>query len=358
MSLETNHADVPAHYPYVTRSILRLLDAGRLSNVVSVDIEPRYGYTTRLTYADGSHRITYGNDLGLNTGASCDLSKDKGHSKFMLRTMGIKCPKGDEFLLPWWAERIGPSQLSKGNTQLRTVSEAPTYIDQELGYPAYVKPVDGSKGSMIYVVSTCTELQDVFDLYEEKKVRVALVEEPINMPDYRVVVLDGELISAYERIPLRVVGDGVSTIRQLIENLQQQYVIEGRDTLLDATDDRITKYLARKALTINSVPNRNDIVTLVHVSNLSAGGTSIDITQLVHPHWANLAARVAKGFNLRLLGLDLACEDITDPEADYSVIEPNAAPGLDHYASSGDAQKEIVDDLYTSVLNTMSTSKS
>jgi glutathione synthase/RimK-type ligase-like ATP-grasp enzyme len=65
-----------------------------------------------------------------------------------------------------------------------------------------------------------------------------------------------------------------------------------------------------------------------------------------------LAAFVAESFNLRLCGLDLACEDINDPDSAYFVIEVNGAPGLDHYAMAGDAQQKIVDDLYTKVFNT------
>src|SRR5690606_34567113 len=102
-----------------------------------------YGYVTRLSYTDGSHRITYGNDLGLNNAAACDLAKDKGHTKFMLRTMGVDCPAGDEFILPWWEEKIGETQRARGNANIKTVDMIPEYIDQELDYPVYLKPVDG-----------------------------------------------------------------------------------------------------------------------------------------------------------------------------------------------------------------------
>jgi D-alanine-D-alanine ligase-like ATP-grasp enzyme len=339
------------HYPYVTRAILRLMGKGALTNVVNVDVEPNYGYVTRLTYTDGSHRITYGNDLGLNNAAACDLAKDKGHTKFMLRTIGMKCPDGAEFVLPWWAEKIGQSQRERGNEAMRTTDQTHDYIEQGIGYPVYVKPVDGSKGGDIFFTHDQEELENVIRQYDEKHIRVAMVEAPIDMPDYRIVSLDGELISAYQRKPLAVVGDGERSIRELILQLQQQFRDMGRDTRLNPEDERIRQYLAKSNVGLDSVPEAGQSLTLMPISNLSAGGTSEDVTEIIDERWSQLAAEVGENFNLRLLGLDLACEDITSPDAQYSIIEVNASPGLDHYALSGEAQKEIVDQLYIKVLN-------
>ncbi|HSH56030.1 MAG TPA: hypothetical protein VK983_04355 [Candidatus Limnocylindrales bacterium] len=348
-----NFPEPKDHYPYVTRSLLRLYESGALQDVADIDVEPDYGYVSRITYHDGNHRITYGNDLGLNTGASSDLAKDKGHTKFMLETIGVEHPKGEEFLLPWWADKIRPSQAARGNQALRTSDMADAYIQDELGYPVYTKPVDGSKGGDIYKVHSANELGEVMDLYDEKKVRVAIVEEPIDMPDYRVVTLDGELISAYRRIPLTVLGDGESSVRGLLDKLQAQFDAEGRDTRLDADDYRIVTHLQKQGLTVESRLAEGQDLVLVPVSNLSMGGTSEDVTDKIHSHWSDLAAYTAKNFNLRLCGVDLACSDITDSESPYSVIEVNAAPGLDHYAASGDKQKQTVDKLYTRVFNAL-----
>ncbi len=71
------------------------------------------------------------------------------------------------------------------------------------------------------------------------------------------------------------------------------------------------------------------------------------------PAIATTASTIANNFNLRLCGVDLACADITDPDSDYSVLEVNASPGLDHYAASGAKQHQIVRDLYTKVFNAL-----
>ena len=345
--------EIPEHYPFATRSLLRLFGEAALTNVVGVDVEPKYGYATRLTYVDGSHRVTYGSDLGLNPGAACDLAKDKGHSKFLLRTIGVNCPAGEEFLLPWWAERIKASLRQRRNDEIKTTDQIASYVENDLGYPAYIKPVSGSKGSGVYKLHAPDNLASAIKEYEETRVSVALVEESINMPDYRMVMLDGALISAYRRTPLTVTGDGAKTIRELIQDKQAEYEAEDRDTNLDPDEPAIQRHLASSNLTIASVPRPGLELALIPTSNLSTGGTSEDVTHGVHSRWADLCTYIADNFNLRLCGVDLACEDIYDPNAAYSIIEVNATPGLDHYAASGDAQKQIVDQLYTKVFNAM-----
>lgn len=342
---------VHEHYTYVTRSLIRLFNEGRLSNIDSLLVEPEYGYLARIQYKDGSSRITYGNDLGLNTGTSSELAKDKGHTKFVLGHLGVTVPEGKEFLMPWWADAIGEKQKAKGHDIINTADEASGYIEESIGYPVYVKPVAGSKGGDVYRVENSAELQEIFDLYNEKQIRLAVVEQAVNMPDYRVVILDGELISAYQRVPLAVVGNGSDSIEILVDNLQKNYEEQGRDTQLSIADPRIQRYLGQKGLSVTFIPKAGETQSLASISNLSAGGTSIDVTSSISSEWVELAKKIASGMNLRICGVDLACSDITSSDADYAVLEVNSAPGLDHYAMSGDAQRQLVDDLYVRVLN-------
>lgn len=342
--------EIKTHYPYVTRSVVRLFGMRALTNVESVDVEPKYGYVTRLNYTNGDHRVTYGNDLGLNTGSAQDLAKDKGHTKFILRQIGVNCPDGEEFLLPWWADSMRASRAQK-DTAILTTDDASSYIADTVGYPVYVKPVSGSKGASIFKVENDQELTQAFAGYEESRVKVAMVEEPILMPDYRVVVLDGELISAYERVPLEVIGDGLRTVDQLIEAKQAEFDAIDRDTNLHKIRGQIETHLAQRSLSMKSVVPAGASQVLVPVSNLSTGGTSVDVGDRLHARWSEMAAMIASNFNLRLVGVDLACDDITSSEANYSVLEINSTPGLDHYAQSGEAQRLKVDELYTKALN-------
>ncbi len=357
MTPESSGIEPQAHYPYVTRSLLRLYENGALTNVDNIDVEPAYGYVARITYADGSHRITYGNDLGLNAAAPSNLAKDKGHSKFMLRTIGVNCPAGEEFLMPWWAERMSASSRYAGKDDIKDIQQAPAYIEENFGYPVYVKPVKGSKGGNIYKVHDSEHLAGVIEVYEEKKIRLAMVEEPVDMPDYRIVILDGDLISAYRRDALRVTGDGTSTIRELVIKKAELFAQEERDTHLDPDDPAITHYLASKGLSQEAIPSNEEELVLSAISNLSAGGTSVDVTESINTRWTELSGYIAENFSLRLCGVDLSCADITSQEADYSVLEVNASPGLDHYAMSGEAQRQLVDLFYTQIFDALPSSR-
>ena len=90
-------------------------------------------------------------------------------------------------------------------------------------------------------------------------------------------------------------------------------------------------------------------------ANLSTGGTSVDVTDFIHPFYNKLAICLTKDMGLRLCGVDLMIVDgdITKPSKQWYIIEINSAPGLDHYASIGKKQTKIVEDLYTKVFIAM-----
>lgn len=345
-------SSIPFHYPHATRSLLELFQEGALSNVAGVLIEPDYGYIARISYTNGKHRIIHGSDLGLNTSAANELADDKGHTKFVLRNIGINCPGGEEFLLPWWAAVISGNTRLR-NKNMRTTDEAAAYIKHELGYPVYIKPVNSSKGAHVYKIDTEAELQAVLRTYADERIRVAVIEEPIPMPDYRLVTLDGELISAYKRNPLMVTGDGQATISKLLEARRISLEGDGRNVRIDPADPRLLAILKKNGQDMQFIPPDGTQIVLADISNLSAGGSSEDVTDIVADKWKNVAATIAGNFNLRLCGIDLACTDIASNTADYSVLEVNASPGLDHFAASGTAQNEVVRDIYIKAFNAL-----
>ena len=103
------------------------------------------------------------------------------------------------------------------------------------------KPVDGAHGTGVERCHDATEIEEAIARYEVLRVKTMLVEEAIDLPDYRIVVLDDEVISAYRRRPLAVRGDGVSTIAELIERRQDDFRATGRRTRLDPADPRVCR---------------------------------------------------------------------------------------------------------------------
>jgi biotin carboxylase len=249
-------SDPPAHYSFVTRMLLKLLQENRLRNVASVEVEPEYGYATRIVYRDGSVRMTLGNDVGLNPSGATDVAKDKAHTKFFLRSSKIACPRGSTFVLPWWAERIGPRLELHEADPMRLPSDAPAYVANCLGFPVFVKPVDGSQGHGVHRCSGRAELISALESLNSERARVAIVEEDVALPDFRIVVLDGQVISAYLRDPLAVVGDGHSTIEALVRDLGDEFRRQGRVFKIEASDERVRRTLQGRGTTADSRAGR------------------------------------------------------------------------------------------------------
>jgi len=187
-----------------------------------------------------------------------------------------------------------------------------------------------------------------------KKDKVALVQKPVKGKDYRVVVLDSKVISAYERIPLSVIGDGKTTILKLLKIKQGKFISLGRDTKINFDDVRIPAKLERQGINFQSVPEKDQKIFLLDNANLSTGGDSVDVTDIVHKTFSQIAVRLTKDMGLRLCGVDLMIDgDISQEPEKFWILEISSALGLDHYAKSGEAQKKIVEGLYLEVLKSM-----
>ncbi len=340
--------DIPRHYAFVTRTLLELFSNDMLANVAAVEVEPEWGYASRIRYTNGATRLTYGNDIGLNSGAAVDVARDKAYTKLFLERMNIATPRGEAFLFPWWRDQIGAARRP---ARIRTTADALAYAQSTLSYPLYAKQVDGSKGKGVMLCECTTDIENAIAVLAALHARLLLLEEAVHLPDYRLVLLHGELISAYRRRPLTLLADGKHTVRRLLALRQAEFAAAGRDTQIDSDDPRIARALERRGLTLTSIPQSGEKVQAHDISNLSVGGTAEDVTARVARRWRALGREIAAGFNLAFCGIDLFCGDIGDPDADYRVLEINAAPGLDHYASVGRSQYELVRDLYAKVLD-------
>lgn len=338
------------HYPFVTRMIIDLFEAGQLPAVSSIEVEPEFGYVARLNYREGRCRVTFGNDIGLNSSAAVALARDKAYTKHMMVRSGFSLPAGETFLLDWWSARVANRYQRQGGPALRTRAHIDEFVAaNSMTFPVFVKPVNGTMGTNVYACHSLEEVHDVMDQFERSMIKVALLEEAVTLPDFRLVVLDEEVISAYARHPLTVVGDGRSTIDELVAIQSDLRVLSGRP--LDANDPRIVATLARLGMSLASIPRSGERVRLQDASNLSLGGRAEDLTETVHESWSRLAVAIADSLNLRFCGIDLACADLTRAGDEYFVYEANGTPGLDLFSIHGDSQARLVRELYARVLN-------
>jgi len=308
-------------------------------------IEPVWGVVGQIAYRSGQKRYFRYSTLDLNPVGASDIAKDKDYANFFMKGMGYPTITGKAFYSPAWAQAIGSRQ---------STAAACAYA-KRLGFPLIAKPNSGSQGFGVTLVHDESELvRALASIFRND--RVALVQKQVRGKDYRVVVLDGRIISAYERIPLSVVGDGRTSILGLLKRRQKAFVASSRDTQLNINDPRIQAKLSRLGLTMKSVVPSGERVFLLDNANLSTGGDSVDVTGVVHPEFARLAIDLTRDMGLRICGVDLMIDgDISGKPSPkrHWILEINAAPGLDHYAQSGKAQEKIVEDLYLEVLKGM-----
>jgi D-alanine-D-alanine ligase-like ATP-grasp enzyme len=306
-------------------------------------LEPEWGVVGQITLKNGKKRYFRHSNLDLNPLGASKVSSDKDYANFFMQKMGYPTVPGKAFFSDRWSAAIGSNQ---------NIDAAYTYAEH-LGFPVIIKPNSGSQGTDVRLVHDKQEfyrgLRAVF-----KRDRVALVQKPVSGFEYRVVVLDTEVISAYQRIPLNVVGNGKSDIGQLLEMKMRAYMKSGRDTEITFDDPRIKDKLNRQKLNLKSVVARNEQIFLLDNSNLSAGGDSVELTDAVHPAFKKAMINLTRDMGLRLSGVDVIMETpITAKPGQYWILEVNDAPGFDHYAKSGKAQEKIVEAIYVKVLRAM-----
>jgi len=310
---------------------------------VRVNIEPKWRVVGQIVGRGGKKTYFRNTSFDLNTIGATEIAIDKDYAGYFLKLMGYPVITGKAFFSVRRCKAIG-SNLNP---------DAAYRYARKLGFPVVVKPNSQSQGRGVTQVQNKSELfKALSDIF--KYDRVALVQKVVAGKDYRIVVLDRRIISAYERQPLSVVGDGKSSIAVLLNKKQRLFRRQGRDTQISFEDPRIARKLRQFSMSLQTILPKGVKQYLLDNANLSTGGDAVDVTKSIHPSFRKLAVALTADMGLRFCGVDLMIQgDIKNAVGKYWVIEINAAPGLDHYFASGKAQKKIVEDLYLKVLKSM-----
>ena len=204
---------------------------------------------------------------------------------------------------------------------------------QEIGLPVVIKPKDGNQGKGVTVnITTREQIVAGFNAASEFRDDI-MVERYLPGHDYRLLVIGDKLVAAARRDPPSVVGDGVHTVRQLVDtvNLDPRRG-SGHSTSLTKIrfDDIALASLAKQGMDADSVPPKGQRVVLRNNANLSTGGSATDVTDDVHPEVAARAIAAAHMVGLDICGVDLVCDSVLKPieEQRGGIVEVNAAPGL------------------------------
>jgi cyanophycin synthetase len=204
----------------------------------------------------------------------------------------------------------------------------------KIGYPVVLKPLDGNHGKGVSInLTTPEQVLTAFEkAYEYSSVVIVETFQPGH--DYRILVVQGKVVAAAQRVPGHVVGDGAHTVAELIEAVNQDPRRGiGHEKVLTRLelDHQAERLLEAAGLTTGgSVLPAGEVFYLRSTGNLSTGGTSVDKTDAIHYDNRIMAERSVKAVGLDVGGVDFISPDITRSykDAGGAIVEVNAAPGF------------------------------
>ncbi|QJW89599.1 cyanophycin synthetase [Spirosoma taeanense] len=254
-----------------------------------------------------------------------ELAADKNETKRRLVRANIPVPSGEV---------------------IKTENELQDLL-RRLDFPLVVKPLDGNHGRG--VTTNIRDIETLFNAFLMAKVHSenVIIERFAEGNDYRLLVVNFKLCAVAQRVPARVIGDGSSTISQLVDNVNCDCRRgEGHVNLLTKIyiDEATLCLLREQGLTKDSVLPVGQELYLKRTANLSTGGTAIDVTDRVHPEIRAMAERTARIIGLDVCGIDLIATDITRSlrASKAVVIEVNAGPGLRMHTHPSEGQPRDV----------------
>ncbi|MGV3460621.1 MAG: cyanophycin synthetase [Flavobacterium sp.] len=204
---------------------------------------------------------------------------------------------------------------------------------EKFGYPLVIKPLNGNQGKGATInITSWDEMLPAME-FAQKYSHNVIVERYITGFDFRMLVIDNKFVAAAKRVPAHVVGNGIDSIEKLITKVNKDPKRgNGHENMLTKikVDHDTEGMLSKYGYTLQTVPFSGETVYLKSTANLSTGGHSEDVTDLVHPDNIALAERVARIIGLDICGVDLMAQSLEQPiqETGGAVIEVNAAPGF------------------------------
>lgn len=263
-----------------------------------------------------------------------ELASDKEETNKILGSLGLPVPR----------------------QELVQSADAAWRAARRLGGPVVLKPYNGNHGRGITInVSAEDEVRAGFEAAREHS-RSVIVETYLAGDDHRLLVVNGELIAATRRTPGHVVGDGKSTVAQLVDvvNSDPRRGVGHEKVLTKLKLDREAELmLERVGYTADSIPKADEVVPLRSTANLSTGGTATDVTDVIHPDNRAMAERAVRAVGLDVGGVDFLSTNIAESYKNIGggICEVNAAPGFRmHIAPSEgmprDAAGPVIDMLF------------
>ncbi|WP_395621546.1 cyanophycin synthetase, partial [Dokdonella sp.] len=276
-----------------------------------------------------------------------------GHGRFQQRIQATVTGKTSHIAVELASDKeetnkiLGSLGLPVPRQELVQSVEGAQSAARRLGFPVVTKPYNGNHGRGISIrLTSPEEVAEGFAKAREHS-RSVIVETFLEGDDHRLLVVNGELVAATRRTPGHVVGDGVHTIAQLVDevNTDPRRGVGHEKVLtkleLDAQADMM---MARVEMTAASVPEKDRIIYLRSTANLSTGGTATDVTDIIHPDNRDMAIRAIRAIGLDVGGVDFLSTNIAESYKSIGggICECNAAPGFRmHVAPSEGKSRDV-----------------
>ncbi len=290
---------------YLGPSTASIVDAAADRNIPTIRLLPG-GNLVQIGYGASMRRI-WTAETDRTSAIAEAISRDKDLTKTLLSSCGIPVPEGREV----------------------ASAEDAWEAAQDIGLPVCVKPTNGNHGRGVFIdVKTKEEVEKAYSVAIDEGNGV-IVERSIPGTEHRLLIVGGKLAAATRGDLACTVGDGKSTVRELIEIQINSDPRRGNSELHPLSpiliDSIVTMELARQGFDAESVPPKGKEVLVQRTDS-----HSFDVTDEVHPDNAALAALAARIVGLDIAGIDLVAEDISKPllEQGGAIVEVNAGPSL------------------------------
>jgi len=263
----------------------------------------------------------------LTSALSVDIAGDKQLTRQLLESAGLPVPTG---------RIVGSAD---------DAAEAATRI----GFPVVVKPLDGNHGRGVSLdLTSVRSVRGAFTrALKQSRGGWVVVEGMVTGRDHRVLVVGGKMVAVAERVPAHVVGDGTSTVRELVAlaNADPRRGI-GHEKVLTRIriDDGAEALVKSQGYGLDDVPDADARVLLAATGNMSTGGSAIDRTWEAHEDNVEIAEEAARVVGLDVAGIDFIAPDITVPvrETGGAIVEVNAAPGFRMHTHPTEGEPQYV----------------
>ncbi len=257
------------------------------------------------------------------------LVSDKAWCNLFLKQKGYKIPKGDYFFVREMNREL------RGDGKER--QDGHRYA-KKLGYPVFVKPAGGSLGILADVIHSEAELKEHFDKISESDY-IALIQEVVKQPEYRIFVVDGEVEYTYRKTYPKIVGDGKRTIKNLVKGFNSKIFRER--ARIDISSAPFGSLLSESGNEVDSILENGESIKIMNKANITTGGCIEDYTEEVSDETRKWAKELVETLNLRVCGIDVfASDSINNPDG-FTIIEVNQCPSVKGIYDMGKKEKAL-----------------